>query len=411
MCVNRLTERRFWLILKTHSHHGRRIDDGYHNVSVTDIGGALGLSAAALYYHFRNKQDLLLDAILDGVDQIDGLIRAADGLEDALYSLTTLTIGSRNVFAVWDRESRHLEGAQREVLRVRGREVAGALVPHLRAARPDLPDADAELLAWAILGVFGSRSRHRLSLSPRQDQQLVFRLAYLTAMCELTPLEVARTGVVEQERQARREFDARLRQPRRSKLLNEAIRLFDERGYQSVTMADIGRAAGIVASGVYRHFPSKTDILVAAMNRGTELMQTRTDHPLAQATTPDEALDLLLRTHIAVVIDGSHLIALLAQERDQLPDKERAALRRRQADYLDTWVDVLREVDQGSSTTELKMVIHAVHAMVYLVARAGRDAVWPDVHERLHDIGRTLLLSRPQAAAQRIARQANAKTY
>jgi AcrR family transcriptional regulator len=361
---------------------------GYHNVSVTDIGDSLGISASALYYHFDDKQDLLLDAILDVVDRIDALIHEASGLDDALASFTTFAVGARDQLVVWERESRHLEGAQREALRKRGMQLAAAFVPLLRAERPQLTAADAEVLAWALLGVVGSRARHRLSISTRRDQELFFRLARVASTCELSP-PVSRPP----DDRSGRTFDTRVRRSRRTQLLNAAIRLFDERGYQSVTMADIGAAAGIVASGVYRHFPSKTDILVAAVNRGTELMQMRTEQALAAATTPELALESILRTHIAVVVEGSNLIGIAAQERDQLPEKERTLLRRRQADYLDTWVDILREVHPDRGTTELKMVIHAVHAMVYVVARAGRDATWPHAEQRLRDIGMALLTS------------------
>ena len=39
------------------------------------------------------------------------------------------------------------------------------------------------------------------------------------------------------------------------------------RGFDAISMADIGAKAGIVGSGVYRHFDSKTAILVAMADR------------------------------------------------------------------------------------------------------------------------------------------------
>ena len=37
--------------------------DGYEAVSVSDIAGALGMTKAALYKHYRNKRDIF-DSIL-----------------------------------------------------------------------------------------------------------------------------------------------------------------------------------------------------------------------------------------------------------------------------------------------------------------------------------------------------------
>ena len=369
------------------------LQQGYHNVSVTDVGDALGISASALYHHYRNKQDLLLHAILDGFDKIDSLILDADDLEDALRQLTELVVGPRHVLAVWDREARYLEGPQRETLRAREAEVAAHLVPLIRARRSQLSRADAELIAWATLGVLGSRSRHRLSLSRRRDEQLMYRLSRIVVSCPFAAIETPKAPSARHA--AAPAFEAGLPRPRRTQLLNQAIRLFDERGFQSVTMADIGEAAGIVASGVYRHFPSKTDILVAAMNRGAELMQSRTDQALAQATNPREALDSLLRNHIDMMIEGKHVIGILTHERDQLPDKEQTALRRLLADYLETWVHVLRAAFPHRGTTELKMIIHAVHAMIYLAVRSDCPAFRAIMRERLGELGMALLLTGP----------------
>ncbi|MGW5352454.1 TetR family transcriptional regulator [Streptomyces sp. NPDC004031] len=41
-----------------------------------------------------------------------------------------------------------------------------------------------------------------------------------------------------------------------------AVRLFTERGYDAVTVADVAEAAGISAMTVYRHFPTKEDLVL-----------------------------------------------------------------------------------------------------------------------------------------------------
>lgn len=366
---------------------------GYHNVSVAEVADALGITASALYYHYRDKQELLLNAVLDGLDTVDALIVGAATLGDALQALTELVCGPRRTLAIWEREARNLDDAQRELTRAREAEVAAHLTPLLHAERRDLAGPDAELLAWAVLGVLGSRSRHRIFLPRRRDEQLMFHLASLTARCPLRQLDEPQPAPRPAGPAAPESATGltRLRRSRRDQILNKAIRLIDERGYQSVTMADIGEAAGIVASGVYRHFPSKSDILAAAMNRGAQRLRDRADQALDQARTPDEALESLLRAHIDTVSEGIRLVGLLTHERDQLPDKERTALRRMQADYLDIWVQVLGEVHPGCEPSELRVVIHAVHSMIYFVLRARRAEHWPHVRERLAELSRQLL--------------------
>ena len=54
---------------------------------------------------------------------------------------------------------------------------------------------------------------------------------------------------------------------RRERILRAAAELIAQRGYLGVNLADIGTAAGIVGSGIYRHFDSKAAILVEMFDR------------------------------------------------------------------------------------------------------------------------------------------------
>lgn len=53
-----------------------------------------------------------------------------------------------------------------------------------------------------------------------------------------------------------------------------AVRLFTDRGYDAVTVADVAVAAGVSAMTVYRHFPTKED-LVLVPNQPAELIAER----------------------------------------------------------------------------------------------------------------------------------------
>ena len=54
-----------------------------------------------------------------------------------------------------------------------------------------------------------------------------------------------------------------------------AAALGARRGFDAISMADIGAEAGIVGSGIYRHFDSKTAILVAMADRVMDRLMTR----------------------------------------------------------------------------------------------------------------------------------------
>ncbi|MFF8955429.1 TetR/AcrR family transcriptional regulator [Streptomyces sp. NPDC014894] len=368
------------------------LERGYHNVSVTDVADVLGITPSALYHHYRNKQDLLFHTVLHGLDTVDAMIRDAGGLDEALGSLAALATGPRKVFAAWEREARNLGGSQREAVRERQTEVFARFGRLLRTARPELGAPDAELIVHAVLGAFGSRRRHRIRLPRRRHEQLMRHIGAVIAHGPLPDGGAA--GETERPAPAGADLGTGLRMPRRDRILTEAIRLFDERGYQSVTMADIGEAVGIVASGVYRHFPGKSDLLVAATNRGGEQIRAAAQQALLRATAPAQALERLLHAHIAVSVENAHLIGILGNERDQLPEAERTALRRTQAAYLDLWLQALGALHPDEDRAELKIVIHAAHAMTSYVIRSARDRPRPDLSERLTDLATRLLLDR-----------------
>ena len=57
--------------------------DGYEAVSVSDIAGALGMTKAALYKHYRNKRDIF-DSILRRMEQRDGEQARQYGLPEGM---------------------------------------------------------------------------------------------------------------------------------------------------------------------------------------------------------------------------------------------------------------------------------------------------------------------------------------
>lgn len=60
----------------------------------------------------------------------------------------------------------------------------------------------------------------------------------------------------------------------RSRILDEAERLFRTRGYNAVTMRDIAREVGIRQASLYYHFPSKEQLFVAVTEQMFERHRT-----------------------------------------------------------------------------------------------------------------------------------------
>ena len=61
---------------------------------------------------------------------------------------------------------------------------------------------------------------------------------------------------------------------RKNQILEQAVRLFTERGFHSVKLEDIAEAAGVTARALYRHYDNKQALLAAAIRTGQEQYQS-----------------------------------------------------------------------------------------------------------------------------------------
>ncbi len=165
------------------------------------------------------------------------------------------------------------------------------------------------------------------------------------------------TGTSRTDAPARR----RRRDPeRRERIMAAAARLAAGRGFHTVGMAEIGAEAGIVGSGVYRHFDSKDAILLALLDRGMARLEDGAAAVLARGGTDRETLSALVRDHIAVVVvENRAEMAVYHREVHTLPEEERRSLRRRQRHYVEDWVHVLAPLRRDLADAELRAAVHA----------------------------------------------------
>lgn len=170
--------------------------------------------------------------------------------------------------------------------------------------------------------------------------------------------------------------ERRRRDPERAeRILAAAARLAAGRGFGSVGMAEIGAEAGIVGSGIYRHFASKEAILVALLDRGMARLERGAADALDRARSDREALSALVRDHIAVAVEHRAELAVYHREAHALPEDERRALRRRQRHHVEEWVHVLSPLRPDLADGELRLLVHACVGAIQstLFFRSGLD--------------------------------------
>jgi AcrR family transcriptional regulator len=76
----------------------------------------------------------------------------------------------------------------------------------------------------------------------------------------------------------------------RSRILNVAIQLFYEQGYNSTGINQVIAEANIARASLYHHFPSKTDLLIAALEQAMKDWYTDMDTMVSACEDPLEKL-------------------------------------------------------------------------------------------------------------------------
>src|SRR6201996_3409452 len=152
----------------------------------------------------------------------------------------------------------------------------------------------------------------------------------------------------------------RVRDPgRKQRILTAAAELSARRGFHAISMADIGAEAGIVGSGIYRHFDSKTSILVAMLDQVMDRIASGGTAIITAGGEDGFVLSELVRDHVAVAIEDREVLAVYHREVHTLPEEDRRRLRRRQRHYIEDWVHLLGPLRRDLTDGEQRLAVHA----------------------------------------------------
>ncbi|WP_328605632.1 TetR/AcrR family transcriptional regulator [Amycolatopsis sp. NBC_00345] len=356
------------------------VRDGYSRVAMSDIAEAVAIGPSALYRHFRGKQELLGAVVLDAFTTIR---EAVDGSADVCGTLADTVLDHRGLGVLWQRECRHLDPDEREKLVAPLVGLASWLAGVLRDRRRELTAEESGLLAWTVLGALMSVSFQRVEL-PREEYVGLLR-EVVTAVVDVdlsgAPAAVASAAVVSAS--SGPDSDSR-----REVLLDAAIRLFAERGFDGVAIEEIGAAAGIAGPSIYHHFASKHELLLTAMLDGAEQLNLGLAKALEQPS-PDAALRELLGSYVGYSLTHHAVVEVLVAEVAHAPERHR--MRQAQHDYIAAWVRLLRETRPDMGPQEARVRVQAVLTVVNDVSRTPHLRALPGIDGRLRTLGVTLL--------------------
>jgi AcrR family transcriptional regulator len=161
------------------------------------------------------------------------------------------------------------------------------------------------------------------------------------------------------------------------------LRALVERGYDGMTVDDVARLAGVGRATLYRRWPTKTAMVVDALERSrfVVLEDPGTDDPRAD-------FEALLGILQATVERDHHIVRALEIETVRHPDLGIALRRDLLAQRKEVFVGVLRRADSaGLLRAPLDLELHAQMgpALIWELAVATKGPV-PDLPRRITEL-------------------------
>jgi AcrR family transcriptional regulator len=119
--------------------------------------------------------------------------------------------------------------------------------------------------------------------------------------------------------------DEALQERRREAILDQAVAVFAEHGYPNGDVQWIADAIGMSKGTVYRYFPTKEDLFLAAVERGVRQLHEHTAAATASESDPIDGMVAAVRAYLKFFKSRPQLVELFIQERAEFKALRRPA--------------------------------------------------------------------------------------
>jgi AcrR family transcriptional regulator len=147
---------------------------------------------------------------------------------------------------------------------------------------------------------------------------------------------------------------------KRERILEEAVKLFYERGFTGTTLDDIAAELGVTKPFIYTHFRGKVDLLAALCKPTIELSLAAVANAAALPGTPTERLRHAITDFTKVVLQRQPNIAIYFREEKNLSPDALAEINglRRQFDHVLSGLLI-----EGAASGEFEIEDHSLAAL------------------------------------------------
>jgi len=168
-------------------------------------------------------------------------------------------------------------------------------------------------------------------------------------------------------------------------VLEVAVRAFNEFGYDATSMGTLADRLGLSKSAVYHHFPSKEQLLEAALDEALGGLEGVLTEPGAASGTSSSRLAYVLRRAVEVLVERLPYVTLLLRLRGNTEVEREALRRRREFDRaVTTLVVAARDAGELRADIDPRIVERLLFGMINSIVEWYRPE-GPEDASRLAD--------------------------
>lgn len=147
--------------------------------------------------------------------------------------------------------------------------------------------------------------------------------------------------------------DEDLAQRRREEILEVATRLFAERGFPDMDVQDAADALGVGKGTVYRYFPTKRELFLAAVDRAIRLLREHVEGAAGRVEDPLAKIEAAVEAHLGFFADHADFVELFIQERAEFKDRKKPTYFVQRDANIGRWEDLTRSLIEAGVVREL----------------------------------------------------------
>src|SRR5262249_32198210 len=154
-------------------------------------------------------------------------------------------------------------------------------------------------------------------------------------------------------KKSRRPCDEALWASRQEEILAAAAKLFAKHGYADTDTQLLADELGVGKGTLYRYFPSKEDLFLAAVDRAMYRFRQRIDESIAGIEDPLDQIATAIRTYLTFVAEHPEFVELLMQERAQFKDRKKPTFFVHREANLERWRARYRALIAGERVRDM----------------------------------------------------------